>query len=284
MRLCRFFVLSGDVYCPDAIVDNTDSLHPPAIDLFGFEDQNLLHKFPDDLCVQLLNIRVLAYQRKEIICVDGFLPCIGQELFQFGVGCIENQKLNFYHVNIFSYNQIYNLGSEIAADLIRRFNLRTRQNKNGVKFSEVDKDAMVDYVAEAYYHIKPTVKKPKKPKPQKPVEGNRAKKPKTTPVATVKEAVKKQKNIYDFSNCLAYYANIINRPATTVKIENRYVAEVHVKELNRHEDGEYVKIKTGLLGIRFKKSGKNAKIVAPKEAEGEFSLIKREEFNWKVNY
>ena len=207
-----------------------------------------------------------------------------QELFQFGVGCIENQKLNFYHVNIFSYNQIYNLGSEIAADLIRRFNLRTRQNKNGVKFSEVDKDAMVDYVAEAYYHIKPTVKKPKKPKPQKPVEGKRAKKPKTTPVATVKEAVKKQKNIYDFSNCLAYYANIINRPATTVKIENRYVAEVHVKELNRHEDGEYVKIKTGLLGIRFKKSGKNAKIVAPKEAEGEFSLIKREEFNWKVNY
>ena len=59
---------------------------------------------------------------------------------------------------------------------------------------------------------------------------------------------------------------------------------MHVKELNRHEDGEYVKIKTGLLGIRFKKSGKNAKIVAPKEAEGEFSLIKREEFNWKVNY
>ena len=76
MRLCRFFVLFGDVYCPDAIVDNADSLYPSAIDLFGFEDQNLLHEFPDDLCVQLLNVRVLAYQRKEIICVDGFLQCI----------------------------------------------------------------------------------------------------------------------------------------------------------------------------------------------------------------
>ena len=84
MRLCRFFVLFGDVYCPDAIVDNTDSLYPPAIDLFGFEDQNFLHEFPDDLCVQFLNVRVLAYQRKEIICVDGFLPCIGQKLFQLG--------------------------------------------------------------------------------------------------------------------------------------------------------------------------------------------------------
>ena len=60
MRLCRFFVLFGDVYCPDAIVDNTDSLYPPAIDLFGFEDQNFLHEFPDDLCVQFLNVRVPA--------------------------------------------------------------------------------------------------------------------------------------------------------------------------------------------------------------------------------
>ena len=84
MRLCRFLVPFGYVYCPDAIVDNTDSLDPPAVDLFGFEDQNFLHEFPDDLCIQLPNVRVLAYQRKEIICVDGFLPCIGQELFQLG--------------------------------------------------------------------------------------------------------------------------------------------------------------------------------------------------------
>lgn len=180
-------------------------------------------------------------------------------LFKFNIGSIVNKKLELKFVNIFSYNDIYVYGREIRNLLCERFDIKTKLNKEGNLFSEISKEEMVKVVNDVYWKVLCEDKK----------------------IQTTVKKVNECKNIYDFSNSLAYIGLLINRPGTPPTIDGQYMPVVNANTITR-DDTEYVKLKYNILGVKtYVNNDGGFEVRTP--IQGQFTKVRKEEFSWQVS-
>ena len=179
----------------------------------------------------------------------------------FNIGSITNKKLELKFINVFSYDDIYKNGLNIQNDLINEYDLKTKQNPDGVAFNDVSKDVFISYVNRKYWNL--SDKDPK--------------------LKSVSEKVDKDKNIYELSNHLSYLGLIINRAGTPPTIDGQYKPVIHNNIIKENENAQYIKLKYNILGLRFIQSPDGGLIIqSPKELPGAFTQIKKENFSWKI--
>lgn len=180
---------------------------------------------------------------------------------KFNIGSIVNNKLELKFINVFSYNSIYKTGANIRNALIKEYNLKTKMNKDGVDFKEIDKHVFVDYVNRNYWNLEEKDKR----------------------IATALKMIENDLNIYELSNHLSYIGLIIGRPGTPPTITGQYSPAIDNKQIKKDPDSQYVKLKYNILGLRFVENPYSKLIVtSPREIPGAFSQIKKEEFSWKI--
>ena len=71
----------------------------------------------------------------------------------FNIGSITNKKLELKFINVFSYDDIYKNGLNIQNDLINVYDLKTKQNPDGVAFNDISKDVFISYVNRKYWNL-----------------------------------------------------------------------------------------------------------------------------------
>lgn len=179
----------------------------------------------------------------------------------FNIGSITNKKLELKFINVFSYDDIYKNGLNIQNDLINAYDLKTKQNPDGVEFNDISKDVFISYVNRKYWNL--SDKDPK--------------------LKSVSEKVDKDKNIYELSNHLSYLGLIINRVGTPPTIDGQYKPVIHNNIIKEDENAQYIKLKYNILGLRFIQSPDGGLIIqSPKELPGAFTQVKKENFSWKI--
>lgn len=179
----------------------------------------------------------------------------------FNIGSITNKKLELKFINVFSYDDIYKNGLNIQNDLINEYDLKTKQNPDGVAFNDVSKDVFISYVNRKYWNL--SDKDPK--------------------LKSVSEKVDKDKNVYELSNHLSYLGLIINRVGTPPTIDGQYMPAIQNNIIKDDADAQYIKLKYNILGLRFIQSPDGGLIIqSPKELPGAFTQIKKENFSWKI--
>ena len=179
----------------------------------------------------------------------------------FNIGSVAKKNLEFKFINVFSYNDIYNAGSEIRRRLISEFKLKTKSNLDEVDFNDIGKAVYVNYVARNFWNIDTNDEKVK--------------------TAIVK--VKDDHNIYELSNHLSYLGLLINRPGTPPSIDGQFVLGINNDLIKSNPDSEYVKLKYNILGLRFIDNPDGKLIISsPKEIQGAYSKIRKEDFSWKI--
>lgn len=180
-------------------------------------------------------------------------------LFKFNIGSIANRLLEMKYVNIFSYNDIYTYGQEIRNLLCERFDIKTKLNKEGNLFSEISKEEMVKVVNDVYWKV--------------PCEDKK--------IQTTIKKVSQCKNVYDFSNFLAYIGLLINRPGTPPTIEGRYMPAANPSTITK-SDTEYIKLKYNILGVKtYVNNDGGFEVRTP--IQGEFTKVRKEKFSWQVS-
>ena len=179
----------------------------------------------------------------------------------FNIGSIADRRIRFKFFNVFSYDDIYNQGKIIANSLIDEFKLKTKSNKEGKNFTDYDNNAYVNYVATFIWKI--SLDDPR--------------------IKTVKENVKNDKNLFELSNHLAYLGLIIDRPGTQSNIIDDFRFVANSKQVMKDVDDYYIKLKYNILGLKFVNNDKGKLIIqSPKEIQGAFSKISKEDFSWKI--
>lgn len=139
----------------------------------------------------------------------------------FNIGSITNKKLELKFINVFSYDDIYKNGLNIQNDLINEYDLKTKQNPDGVAFNDVSKDVFISYVNRKYWNL--SDKDPK--------------------LKSVSEKVDKDKNVYELSNHLSYLGLIINRAGTPPTIDGQYKPVIHNNIIKENENAQYIKLR-----------------------------------------
>lgn len=179
----------------------------------------------------------------------------------FNIGSITNKKLELKFINVFSYDDIYKNGLNIQNDLINEYDLKTKQNPDGVAFNDISKDVFISYVNRKYWNL--SDKDPK--------------------LKSVSEKVDKDKNVYELSNHLSYLGLIINRVGTPPTIDGQYMPAIQNNIIKDDVDAQYIKLKYNILGLRFIQSPDGGLIIqSPKELLGAFTQVKKEKFSWKI--
>ena len=180
----------------------------------------------------------------------------------FNIGSIVNKKLEMKFINVFSYNNIYSYSRDIANHLVKHFNLRTRENKDGLNINDITKDAIVSYVAKSFWNIDPKDKR----------------------CASAVKKIEKETKLNVIADQLAYIGLIINRPGTPPTIDGQYKPVANADIIKADPDAQYVKLKYSILGLKFDISPKGKMIVSSPEAKrGAFKKITKEEFSWKIS-
>lgn len=180
----------------------------------------------------------------------------------FNIGSIVNRLLEMKYINVFSYNDIYAMGNEIRAKLIKEYNLKTKLNQDGAPFKDIDTKVYVDFVNRNYWNIANDDKR----------------------IKSVYDIVKNDKNIYELSNHLSFLGLIISRPNTPPTVIGRCLPAANSEGIKKYPDAQYIKLKYNILGLRFipNPDGKLI-VVSPKEIPGAFKQIKKEKFTWQLS-
>ncbi len=180
-------------------------------------------------------------------------------LFKFNIGSIVNRLLQLQFVNIFSYNDIYKYGFEISNDIKKGFNIKDRNNKDGVEFSSIDKQEIVAFTNVKYYKLEINDKK----------------------LNTIYNKIKDEKTLKEVSNHLAYLGLIVNRPLTPPSIDGQYMPVVG-SDIGNKEDAQYVKLKYNILGVKAYTNADGG-LVIQTPIRGKFKKITKEKFSWQVS-
>lgn len=182
-------------------------------------------------------------------------------LLKFNIGSIVNKKLECMFVNVFSYNDIADLGRDFAFRFIKKFNIKTKSNPEGTPFTEINKGDLVADVAETYWQLAFSDKK----------------------VQTAIEMLKEDKTLNALSNHLAYISLIINRAGTPPTITGRYLPVVNSNLIKDNPNTQYVKLKSTILGIRAYTINDGKMIITtPDKAPGQYKKITKENFTWNL--
>lgn len=182
-------------------------------------------------------------------------------LLKFNIGSIVNKKLECKFVNVFSYNDISCLGRDLAFRFIKKFNIKTKSNTEGIPFKDINKDDLVADVAEVYWHLTFSDKK----------------------VQNAIGMLNEEKTLKGFCNHLAYLSLIINRAGTPPTITGQYTPVINSNLIKDNPNAQYVKIKSTILGIRAYTINDGKMIITtPDKAPGQFKKITKESFSWNL--
>ena len=181
-------------------------------------------------------------------------------LFKFNIGSIVNKKLELKYVNVFSFDDIYDLGRDYAFRFIEKFNLKTKSNPEGVPFDKVDKSELVADIASAYWQLSFNDKKVKR----------------------ALEMIQDDKTLNAVSDHLAYITLIINRAGTPPTIDGQYLPVINSMLIKGYDDAQYVKLKYSILGIKAFANETKMIIEAPDKVPSHFKKITREKFTWNL--
>ncbi len=178
----------------------------------------------------------------------------------FNIGSIANKKLEKKFINIFSYDVIYNKSMNIRKELIDKFGVKEK-DKSVIKYDDIGAEALIKYTINTIWSNKPEEKY----------------------IAAIMENCSKANNIYELSDLLSYYELLLDRPGVPPTIIGRCNPVVNYDALNTNDNGYYIKLKYNILGLRFKFSENDSLIIeSPKEIQGAYSKIKKEEFSWQM--
>ncbi len=181
-------------------------------------------------------------------------------LFKFNIGSIVNKKLELQYVNCFSYNDIYEYGSEISKTIRKQFNIKDWHNKDGVNFSDIDKGEIVACVNSEFYKLNFNDKK----------------------LETILDKIKTDKTIKEVSNHLAYLGLLVNRPLTPPTIDGQY-KPVAGSDIGKEDDDiQYVKLKYNVLGVKTYTNADNGFIIKT-PIPGKYKKVTKEKFSWQVS-
>ena len=126
-------------------------------------------------------------------------------------------------------------------------------------FNELSKEQMVNTVNDVYWKIPSDDKK----------------------IQTTIKKVGQCKNIYDFSNLLAYIGLLINRPGTPPTIDGQYMPVINANII-ADDDTEYIKLKYNILGVKaYVNNDGGFEVRTPNR--GEFTKVRKEKFSWQVS-
>ena len=180
----------------------------------------------------------------------------------FSLGSMEDNKTAYWHINNFSYDEIYRTADGIANFVIKDFNIKTRKQKNGIKFSELDKKTLLTNISNNYYPIENFPKYEKE----------------------LNKRLANTKNIYDFVRQYIYLARIANKKFTPPEIYCVIRLTANNNSIKIDPNAEYIKLKYDILGIRYSYNNKGNIIINSAHGTcGKYSKIKKEDFEWKIS-
>lgn len=179
----------------------------------------------------------------------------------FNIGSIANKLLELKHINIYSYNDIYSLSKYIREELSKQFNMKTRANKNGIRFEELSIPECVDYIAEKTYCLKDYDIYRK----------------------AIVNSVAREKNIYSLCDHLAYSLLFADRNNLPPTVFGQYTPAINNNTIKKDKDAYYIKLKYHPLGLRFKDVDGKLIIEGPKNHKNGYSKIRKEDFSWKIS-
>lgn len=185
------------------------------------------------------------------------------ECHKFNIGSIQNSKLELMPMNIFSYNSIYDLSNQIRIKLVSNFNVKTKNNPDGVDFSGLDKEMLMNYMCDNLGLL------------------DNQEKHKTR----LLELTKDINNMYIYCDRVVYYSYLANDRYTLPKFDGQILPVANNVNISKNHDAEYVKIKYNILGIRFDRNDDGKLIINGPVGykNGGYKLIKREEFHWTIS-
>ena len=219
------------------------------------------------------------YNAKDLINADGTLntkpfkfraykndlifDTVVNECHLFNLGSIANKKIEIKQVDIHSYNSIYDCSETMRINLISRYNVKTRNNPDGVDFKTIDKQLILNYLCDEFNIID----NPKKHKER------------------LFELTKDINNIYNYCDNIAYLSCLANDKYVAPIFDERIISTPNNDFVSKDPDCQYIKIKYNVLGVRFSLND-NGKLVVSGPAgykNGGFKLIKKEEFHWTIS-
>lgn len=220
-----------------------------------YKAKELLNERADDINLKAYRFR--AYKNDIIFDTHNNEPHL------FNLGSIANKKLEIVPLNIFAYNDVYEYSKEIRNQIIKVFNLKTKENENGNKFEEIEKEKILNYLCDSLNIL------------------NNPKKHKNNLMKLTSE----EKYLNDYCEKIAYWTLIANERYAPPTFDKQIKPSPQNDILEGDEDAQYVKIKYNLLGIRSRLNN-NGKIIIEGPVgykNGGYKLIKKEEFRWTIN-
>ena len=201
--------------------------------------------------------RFRAFRRDIIYDTESNCPVL------FNIGSIVDKKLDKKFINVFSYNDISWRSSDIREKLTDRFNIKTYNNKDGNPFRELDKEKMVRYVNDTIWNNESITEKH---------------------IQTVIDKTSRTNNLNQFSDQLAFYELLLQRPEVPPTIDGQNRLVINSQAIKTNKNAQYIKLKYNILGVRFT-NNENGKLIieTPTAVSGQFSKITHEPFSWNIS-
>lgn len=183
---------------------------------------------------------------------------------KFNIGSIMDKKLEFKHIYVFSYDEIYKQFYFYRKELARAFDFKLQGVNPGGSKKVTDYSMMeiAEFLIDNLIEIN---------------DDNHEKKRNTLMLKLGNE-----KNYYELLEKAAYYNLIVNRQCTPPKIEDQYRPVANKSEFDNN-DIEYIKLKYNTLGIRYGYNDDDALVIeGPRGKKNAFSKIRKEDFSWMI--
>lgn len=205
---------------------------------------------------------IQGYFRFRAFKNDLIYDSVNNELQMFNIGSIANKKLEMKHINIFSYDDLYRLMPFYKRSIVEQFNIKDRflNPLGSTLFNEVNKQQLVDYCIDNLMAVEDVARYKK----------------------GIFELLKGQSTLYSFVEEMSFLSIIVNRKCTWPKILCQYCPKANTP-YSENEDGQYFKVKTSVLGVRFHKNEDGKLVISgPNRAANKFSKIRKEDFSWRI--
>lgn len=205
---------------------------------------------------------IQGYFRFRAFKNDLIYDSVNNELQMFNIGSIAKKQLEMKHINIFSYDDLYRLMPFYKRSIVEQFNIKDRflNPLGSTLFNEVNKQQLVDYSIDNLMAVEDVARYKK----------------------GIFELLKGQSTLYSFVEEMSFLSIIVNRKCTWPKILCQYCPKANTP-YSENEDGQYFKVKTSVLGVRFHKNEDGKLVISgPNRAANKFSKIRKEDFSWRI--
>ena len=249
------------IHIPKAIVNSKGE-----IDKQKYIDLILKHyKIPE--LVNGNNINTNLY-RFRVFKNDIIYDTCYQTPYIMVLGSIAHKQIEIKPILIFSYDDIYKGLNDILVRIKTNLSVKSKYCMNGRKWSEIKKEDKINFFIDYLRNFANT---------------NEVKK------ETVLEIFKDEEileNIMEYAEKILFYKRILSTNYSIEEMVSRIQLSVNHDKLgnNKFQDAQYVKLKYSPLGIRFTHNKQGKLIISsPKEKQGAFKKIKRENFSWNIS-